>query len=55
MNVSEITQLELVLMTGFRRQPSINPVRFPLRVVSNVRVTHSCQFTGSVIRGMSGR
>ena len=42
-------------MSGLRRQPGVNPVRFPFRVVSNIRVAHSCQFTGSVVRGMSGR
>ena len=42
-------------MSGLRPQPGINPVGFPFRVISNFRVTHSCQFTGSVVRGVSGR
>jgi hypothetical protein len=41
-------------MFAFYWEPSIDPVRLALGVISNVRVSHRHQFTGGVLRSMSG-
>ena len=42
-------------MFAFDRYSSVHPVRLALGVISHVRVSHRRQFTGGILRSMSGR
>ncbi len=44
----------LVIMLALRGQSRINPIRFSLNVVFDVRIPKRRQFTGGRFRGMSG-
>jgi len=42
-------------MFAFERQTRLRPIRLALGVIAHVRVSHRRQFTGGVLRSMSGR
>ena len=51
---SHSSALQLVLVFAFYRKPRLYPVRLAFSVISHVRIAHRRQFTGGVLRCMSG-